>query len=129
MLLMVQSALDATPAGTWTPPPGMTNRAEASVGLASLNIGDKLLGAPGATGTQTATHSPAGSLQGLLLALRSTQTTYAYDPQGNRTTRTAPGAVVTTYGYDQANRLKTVTGGPPTPTTETACGHQRRSRG
>lgn len=31
--------------------------------------------------------------------------TYGYDPEGNRTTRTDQNGVVTTYGYDQANRL------------------------
>jgi RHS repeat-associated protein len=47
----------------------------------------------------------SGTPAGTCATPPSGSTTYAYDGRGNRTQRTAPGNVVTNYGYDQANRL------------------------
>src|SRR5581483_8084611 len=41
-------------------------------------------------------------------------TTYGYDGRGNRTTTIVAGGPTTTYGYDQANRLKSIGGGSST---------------
>ncbi|MDT8914276.1 hypothetical protein [Amycolatopsis sp. PS_44_ISF1] len=53
---------------------------------------------PGGTSTAGCSAAPTGA------------TSYQYDVQGNRTSMTPSGAAATTYGYDQADRLTSVSG-------------------
>jgi len=91
---------------SWTAPTGMTSRVQFA-GNASTAAGvfDQVLGAPGATGTRTATLGVSAQLTGVALALRAPATTYAYNARGDRTSVTPPGGTATTLTYDQANRL------------------------
>jgi RHS repeat-associated protein len=50
-------------------------------------------------------------------------TSYAYDPVGNRTTRTRTGTTTITYTYDRADRIKTVVQGSSTTYTMNANGN------
>lgn len=92
-------------AGTWTMPADMTARVQRTGGTTDAAIADQALAAAGATGTRTAAHSASTQLVGVLVALRPAQTSYAYDPQGNRTGILPVTGAATTLGYDQANRL------------------------
>jgi len=91
---------------SWSAPTGMTSRAQFA-GLASTAAGvfDQTLGAPGATGTRTATLGTTAQLTGIVLALKVPATAYTYDRRGNRISMTPPGGATTSYTYDQANRL------------------------
>jgi RHS repeat-associated protein len=60
------------------------------------------LGAPGDTGSRTASYSVSGQLLGVMIALRSARASISYDARGDRTS--TPGGA-TTLAYDQAGRL------------------------
>lgn len=96
-------------ATSWTAPSGMTSQAQfAGQASATAAVFDQPLGAPGATGTRTATVGTAAQLTGLILALRAPVTSFGYDPRGNRLSAALPdGGGTNNYAYDQANRLIT----------------------
>lgn len=68
-------------------------------GSYAYDPGDNITQVPGAN----LTYDVADQLQSL--AQGTTTTTFGYDAQGNRTSRTSPATGTTTYSYDQANRL------------------------
>jgi RHS repeat-associated protein len=108
-LVVIQGAEAAPAAGTWTAPPGMTQRVQKAGGTSiALAVADQLLGVAGATGTRVATFSQTAQLVDVSIALKPAQTAYSYDLQGNRVTKTPPTGAAISYTFDQANHLTAV---------------------
>jgi len=118
-LVMLSTAVGNVTTGTWTPPSGMTDQVPNGGHLTSgADIADQALGAPGSTGSRTATYSSNAILIGLLVALQppSGFLYYHQDQLGSTRALTEPaGNVVATFTYDPYGRLTGSTGTVTTP--------------
>jgi RHS repeat-associated protein len=105
-LLMFEGAGGNTPTGTFAPS-GMTDVTQKTQTLSAAGLAEKPLTAAGSTGTQAFGFSGPGgaNLTGVLVALKPSLTSFAYDLRGSRKSVTIPNGSTTNLAYDQANRL------------------------
>jgi RHS repeat-associated protein len=106
-LVLLESAANSVLAGSWTPPAGMTDRADANAATIGSQVADQPFPIPGPTGDQTATFSQPGQLEGVLLVLQRAPNTYylTHDQQDSTRLVTDPvGHVAGSYSYDPYGR-------------------------
>jgi RHS repeat-associated protein len=129
--LVTQDNPTGTPAGPglqygYDPLQRLTSVSSSSTGATSYNYdnADRITGWATTTANRTFNYDNASQLTSQVIhpAVGATDTiSYSYDTRGNRLTKTDPamGATSSSYSYDQANRLTTLTltGGTPNATT------------